>query len=100
APARALRAPAPAANAVTRCYGYAARTRPGGAVAVPGLSAGGGHLKGRAVLARAASGNVSDSTAWGEDGRIALCRVPEPLRVDTLLRTAGGRVVALRLALA
>ena len=90
----------PAANAVTRCYGYAARARPGGAVVVPGLSAGGGNLKVRAVLARAASGTVSDSTAWGEDGRIARCRVPEPVRVDTLLRTTGGRVVALRLALA
>jgi len=90
-----------ATNAVMRCYGYAARTRRNPMLAMaPGRPAGESDLSVRAVLGRAASGTVSDSTAWGEDGRIASCDVPEPLRVDTLLHTAGGRVVALRLTLA
>lgn len=90
----------PATNAVMRCYGYAARFRPTAIAAMlPGLPASESAIRVRAVIARAANGTVTDSSAWGEDGRIASCKVPEPLRVDTLLRTAGGRVAALRLAL-
>jgi len=90
----------PATNAVMRCYGYAARFRRTPIVAMtPGLPAAQSDIRVRAVLARAASGTVTDSAAWGEDGRIASCEVPEPLGVDTLLRTAGGRVAALRLRL-
>ena len=91
----------PEANAVMRCYGYAARTRGNPILAVlPGRPADQSDLRVRAVLGRAASGIVRDSAAWDEDGRLASCAVPEPLRVDTLLRTAGGRSVALRLTLA
>lgn len=90
----------PATNAVMRCYGYAARFRPTPMVAMtPGLPAAASDIRVRAVLARAASGTLTDSAAWGEDGRIASCEVPEPLGVDTLLRTAGGRVAAIRLRL-
>jgi hypothetical protein len=90
----------PATNAVMRCYGYAARFRRTPMVAMaPGLPAAQSDIRVRAVLARAASGIVTDSAAWGEDGRIASCEVPVPLGVDTLLRTAGGRVAALRLRL-
>jgi uncharacterized protein DUF4350 len=91
----------PEANAVMRCYGYAARPRGSPILAVmPGRPADQSDLRVRAVLGRTASGIVRDSAAWDEDGRLASCEVPEPLAIDTLLRTAGGRSVALRLTLA
>jgi hypothetical protein len=89
-----------ATNAVMRCYGYAARIRRSPVAAVPpGRPAIQSDITVGAVLARAASGVVTDSAALGEDGRIASCVVPEPLQIDTLLRTAGGRLAALRLRL-
>lgn len=91
----------PATNAVMRCYGYAARFGARSIAAMaPGVSPARSDITVRAVLARASSGTVTDSAAWGEDGGVVSCEVPEPLGVDTLLRTAGGRVAALRLTLA
>jgi hypothetical protein len=91
----------PRSNAVMRCYGYAARSRPSSTLAVrPGHPLEQSDLRVAAVLTRTASGTLRDSTAWGEDGRIASCDVPEALAVDTLLLTTGGRPVALRLLLA
>ncbi len=88
----------PRTNAVMRCYGYAARSRPGSTLAVrPGHPLEKSDLRVGAVLTRSARGTLSDSTAWSEDGRIASCDVPEPLAVDTLLLTTGGRLAAIRL---
>ncbi len=90
----------PRANAVMRCYGYFARSRPGWTLGVrPGHPLEKSDLRVRAVLMRSTLGTIRDSSAWSEDGRVASCEVPEPRVVDTLLLTTGGRLVAVRLGL-
>jgi hypothetical protein len=52
----------------------------------------------RAELVHHLAQSVVDSSAL-PDGRVVTCAVPTGTRVDTLLRTASGRAVALRLSL-
>jgi hypothetical protein len=90
----------PRTNAVMRCYGFAARSRPTTLPAVrPGHPLESSDLRVGAVLTRTASGTLRDSTASSEDGTIASCEVPQPLGVDTLLLTTTGRLAAIRLVL-
>ena len=88
----------PRSNAVMRCYGFAARSRPTTMLAVrPGHPLESSDLQVGAFLTRTASGTLRDSTALREDGTIASCDVPQPVGVDTLLLTTSGRLAAIRL---
>lgn len=85
-------------NAVMRCYGFAARSRPATMPAVrPGHPLESSDLQVGAFLTRTTTRTLRDSTAWSEDGTIASCDVPQPLGVDTLLLTTSGRLAAIRL---
>jgi hypothetical protein len=89
------------ANGLMRCFGFHADTRPSesvrvrpvagqegrGATAWPGVSA---------VLSRSTSEIVIDSSRT-EDAAITSCVVPPVARIDTLLTSETGRVLALRL---
>lgn len=88
----------PRAGSAMRCLGYrVVRQRPESA-RLP--SAGpAGTLSVRAVLAERGSRTVTDSLE-GEEGAAITCAGPAALRVDTLLGTASGGVVAVRLGLA
>ena len=90
----------PGAAAAFRCLGYDVRPRlrdslelvpPPGAERRP-------FPRVRAVLAPRAARAWVDSTD-AEDGAPVACTAPTARTVDTLLRTAGGRLVALRAAL-
>jgi hypothetical protein len=88
------------AEAVMRCYGYAVETRPNAMLAVmPGQLPVTSRLRVWAVLRQAGPRAPSASSAFEEEPP-ALCQGPAVVRTDTLLRTVGGRVVALRLELA
>jgi len=85
------------AEAAMRCYGYAVETRVHPMLAVtPGERMAASDLRVWAVLARAQPRARRAPAAWDDQG-YAACDVPPVLRADTLLRTVGGRVVALRL---
>ena len=90
----------PGASAAIRCLGWDLRPRvrdtlpiapPAGAEARPFPGA-------HAILRPRASAVTVDSSE-GEDGAPVTCTAPAARTVDTLLRTTGGRIVALRAAL-
>lgn len=88
------------AEAAMRCYGYAVERRPNPMLAVtPGQRPAQSDLRVWAVLARRSPGPRRRVSAWDDQGP-AVCEPAVPMRGDTLLRTAGGRVVAVRLELA
>jgi hypothetical protein len=90
----------PGTRAAMVCYGYTVETRPNPMLAVaPGQTAASSHLRVWAVLARAGRRARRASAPWDDEGP-AVCESPGVARTDTLLRTTGGRVVALRLTLA
>jgi len=85
------------AEAAIRCYGYIVETRLHPVLAVmPGQRMAASDLRVWAVLARAQPRARRTPVAW-DDQDYAVCDPPTVLRADTLLRTVGGRVVALRL---
>jgi hypothetical protein len=81
-----------------RCLGYAAlgRRGRGATAAAPG---GAGSVMVRAELVHHLAQSVVDSSELA-DGQIVTCVIPPVSRVDTLLRTASGHPVAVRLWLA
>jgi hypothetical protein len=87
------------ADAVMRCYGYAVETRPNPMLTVaPGQPPANSDLRVWAVVARASRRGPRAPSAW-DDELPALCKTPDVGLTDTLLRTVGGRTVALRLHL-
>ena len=85
------------AEAAMRCYGYVVEPRLHPMLAITtGQPMSASDLRVWAVLARAQPRPRRRPTAWDDEG-YAACDVPTTLRADTLLRTVGGRVVALRL---
>jgi hypothetical protein len=86
------------AERATTCFGYRVSRRPPTAIVRPAGSAG-PLPRAQAELVRHLARSVTDSSEV-TDGRIVTCAVPEPLRVDTLLQTTNGRLVALALAYA
>src|SRR5262249_1857200 len=85
------------AEAAMRCYGYTVETRLHPLLAiVPGQPMSATSVRIWAVLARAQPRPRRRPSAWDDEG-YAVCETPSTLRADTLLRTVGGRVVALRL---
>jgi hypothetical protein len=86
------------AQRALRCLGYAVMGRRGHA-AMASAPASPGSLMVRAELVHHLAQSVVDSSELA-DGRAVTCVVPNPTRVDTLLRTASGRAVAVRLSLA
>lgn len=89
------------AGEAMRCFGYRVERRERDSVAAhpPGDRAGSSAPMVWAVLARSGEEAVSDTTSR-EDLNPSTCRVPTPVTAETLLVTAGGRVVALRLQMA
>jgi hypothetical protein len=89
-----------AAATAFRCLGYEVRPRRGDSVAVvaPPGSESRPFPAARAVLARRRSPVVVDSTE-GDDAGPVSCTAPAARTVDTLLRTARGQPVALRVTL-
>ncbi len=88
------------AEAAMRCYGYAVERRPNPMLAVvPGQRPVDSDLRVWAVLARPGQRDRRRSVAW-DDQAPTVCQSAVAMHADTLLRTAGGRIVALRLALA
>ncbi len=85
------------ASAVMRCYGYGLDWRgyDSVAVAAPGGEPGTWPST-AAVLAGISDTIVADSSRWGDVG-VTECVVPPIARVDTLITSVTGRVVALRL---
>ena len=82
-----------ATDPVTTCLGYRVQPREE-AIAVEGDA----RLPAvRAELVRHLARTVTDSSRR-EDGQDVRCEVPDPVETDTLLRTTGGRPVAIRLA--
>jgi uncharacterized protein DUF4350 len=90
----------PGAAAAFRCMGWDVRPRfrDSLAVSTPAASLGRPLPRVGAVLARRSSGVAVDSSG-GADGAPVRCTAPGTARVDTLLRTTGGRPVAVRAAL-
>jgi hypothetical protein len=90
----------PGAAAALRCFGYDVRRRSGDSLdlAPPPGAERRPFPRARATLARRASRVAVDSTD-AEDGAPVTCTAPTARTVDTLLRTTGGRPVALRAAL-
>jgi Domain of unknown function (DUF4350) len=85
------------AEAAMRCYGYTVEPRLHPMLAlVPGQRMATSDMRVWAVLARAQPRPRRAPVAWDDEG-YAVCDTPSTLRADTLLRTIGGRVVALRL---
>lgn len=80
-----------------RCFGWDVRTRYADSlpIAPPAHSEAGPFPRVRAVLARRTSPVVVDSSD-GVDGAPVRCTAPEARVVDTLLRIADGRPVAVR----
>jgi hypothetical protein len=87
----------PGAGAAFRCLGYdvRARWRDSLVLMAPRDAAGRPFPRARAELIRRASDVAVDSSDT-EDGAAVTCTAPSANRVDTLLRTPGGRIVALR----
>lgn len=90
----------PSANALSRCMGYIAQPRADSVRAFQSNEAVG--TRESAMWVRAVLGRIGDSVVVDSgtrpDGGQARCEVPRPERVDTLLLTQGGRLVAARLA--
>ena len=83
---------------VTTCLGYRVQGREAARIVGPAGS-GGPFPLARAELVRHLARSVTDSSRR-EDAADVTCEIPEPARVDTLLRTAEGRAVALALSYA
>ncbi len=81
-----------------RCLGYAVLWRRGRS-ATASAPSGSQSMMVRAELVHHLAQSVVDSSELA-DGRLVTCVVPTATRVDTLLRTASGRAVAVRLSLA
>lgn len=81
-----------------RCLGYTVLPRRAAPIAavVPGGAADPAMPKVQAELVHHLARTVVDSSNL-TSGRTISCEVPEPVEVDTLLLTAGGRLVAVRL---
>ncbi|MEP7176826.1 MAG: DUF4350 domain-containing protein [Gemmatimonadales bacterium] len=91
----------PGTVAATRCLGYDVLPRPGDSLEVvspPGAD-GTAFPRSRAVLSRRVSDVWTDSTD-AEGGAPVTCTAPAARTIDTLLRTKGGRPLALRAMLA
>jgi hypothetical protein len=86
------------AESLMRCFGYALDWRFLDSVEVKGppLPAVGPWPRVAGVLAAATDTVVSDTTRM-EDAAVTRCQVPPVASIDTLLTSATGRVVALRL---
>jgi hypothetical protein len=88
------------ADTAMRCYGYSVETRPNAMLAVaPGQRPADSDVRVWAVLARTRTRARRGPVRWDDEG-VAVCTTATPTRADTLLRTVGGRVVALRLEVA
>jgi len=86
----------PRASSAMRCLGWNVRLRGADqAHVVPPPGAAGAFPPVRAVLERGPGGEVADSSD-AEDSAPVRCTVPEVRLEDTLLRTRGGRPVAVR----
>ncbi len=90
----------PGASTAFRCLGWDVRPRFRDSLAVSAPGAGPGRPLPRvgAVLARRSSSVAVDSSG-GPGGTTVRCTAPGAGTVDTLLRTTGGRPVAVRAAL-
>ncbi|HEX6104071.1 MAG TPA: DUF4350 domain-containing protein [Gemmatimonadales bacterium] len=86
----------PATDPVTVCLGYRVSPRAQPAEIAPPGSAPGRYPRVDAELVRHHARSVTDSSGRG-DAQDVTCEVAEPVGVDTLLRAAGGRAVALAL---
>lgn len=88
------------AESAIRCLGYEVRARPEWRDSIRTRSPEGAeHLPAprvSAVLASDSARDIVDSSA-AYDGRRVRCEVPQPSRVDTLLRTIRGSAVVVRL---
>jgi hypothetical protein len=87
----------PGAGAAFRCLGYDVRPRwrDSFVLTAPADAAGRPFPPARAELIRRASDVAVDSSD-AEDGAAVTCTAPMAKQVDTLLRTPGGRLVAIR----
>ena len=87
----------PGANAAIRCFGYDVRPhwRDGLALVAPPGAEGRPFPLAVAELVRRAGTVTVDSTDAEDAGPVS-CTTPDAARVDTLLRSAGGRAVVLR----
>lgn len=85
-----------AADPAMTCLGYRVMAQSAPAVVVAPPGAVGRFAPVYAELVRHLARSVTDSSRRG-DGADVTCVVPEPAAVDTLLRTEGGRAVALAL---
>ena len=90
----------PGANAAIRCFGYDVRPhwRDGLALVAPPGAEGRPFPLAVAELVRRAGTVTVDSTDAEDAGPVS-CTTPDATRVDTLLRSAGGRAVVLRAVL-
>lgn len=78
------------------CLGYRISGREPAGIAAPEGAAESRFPRARAELVRHLAGSITDSSEVG-DGRVVTCSVPQPQKVDTLLRTEGDRPVAMAL---
>lgn len=86
----------PSTNPLMRCFGYAVEWRAFDSVAVRAPGGSGTWPPVAAVLAATTETVVTDSSRV-EDTRVNGCAVAPVARVDTLLMSASGRAIALRL---
>jgi hypothetical protein len=86
----------PATDPVTTCLGYRVWPRAEAAAVVTPPGTDGAFPPAEAELVRHLARSVTDSSERVDGGDVT-CTVPEPARVDTLLRARGGRIVALAL---
>ena len=83
----------PASGRLMRCFGFRPDVRSGDSIPI---RAPGAWPKVGVILASSSDTVISDSSRVSDEG-VTSCAVPALIRIDTLLTTGTGRVVAMRL---